>query len=87
VQVLGTSVRVVAAVPVPPPPELFLWNLLIDERHHGRGYDAAMVRHITELMPAECATELLTSHGHLAAPAGLAGTNSPDPPVLKYGHG
>ncbi len=52
---------------VPPqPPEIigpwFLWKLLIDERHQGRGYGAAVVRHIAELVRAEGARELLTSY-------------------------
>jgi GNAT superfamily N-acetyltransferase len=49
----------------PQPPEIiarwFLWKLLIDERHQGRGYGAAVVRRIAELVRAEGATELLTS--------------------------
>jgi len=50
----------------PQPPEViagwFLWKLLIDERYQGRGYGAAVVRHIAELVAAEGATELLTSY-------------------------
>jgi diamine N-acetyltransferase len=51
---------------VPPqPPEIigpwFLWKLLIDERYQGRGYGAAVVRQIAELVRAEGASELLTS--------------------------
>jgi diamine N-acetyltransferase len=38
-----------------------LWKLLIDERFQGRGYGAAVVRQIAELVRAEGATELLTS--------------------------
>jgi diamine N-acetyltransferase len=49
----------------PQPPEIigpwFLWKLLIDERYQGRGYGAAVVRHIAELVRAEGAAELLTS--------------------------
>ena len=49
----------------PQPPEIigpwFLWKLLIDERFQGRGYGAAVVRQIAELVRAEGATELLTS--------------------------
>jgi len=49
----------------PQPPEIigpwFLWKLLIDERHQGRGYGAAVVWQIAELVRAEGATELLTS--------------------------
>ena len=52
---------------VPPqPPEVigpwFLWKLLIDQRYQGRGYGAAVVRQIAELVRAEGATELLTSY-------------------------
>jgi GNAT superfamily N-acetyltransferase len=50
----------------PQPPEIiarwFLWKLLIDKRYQGRGYGAAVVRQITELVRAEGATELLTSY-------------------------
>ncbi len=50
----------------PHPPEIigprFLWKLLIDERYQGRGYGAAVVRHIAEPVRAEGATELLTSY-------------------------
>ena len=50
----------------PQPPEIigpwFLWKLLIDKRYQGRGYGAAVVRQIAELVRAEGATELLTSY-------------------------
>jgi diamine N-acetyltransferase len=50
----------------PQPPEIigpwFLWKLLIDERHQGRGYGVQVVRQIVELVRAEGATELLTSY-------------------------
>ena len=50
----------------PQPPEIigpwFLWKLLIDERHQGRGYGLEAVRQIAELVRAEGATELLTSY-------------------------
>ena len=50
----------------PQPPEIigpwFLWKLLIDQRHQGRGYGAEVVRHVTGLVRAEGATELLTSY-------------------------
>jgi RimJ/RimL family protein N-acetyltransferase len=39
-----------------------LGKLLIGERHQGRGYGAEVVRLVAELMPAEGATELLTSY-------------------------
>jgi diamine N-acetyltransferase len=50
----------------PQPPAIFgpwfLWKLLIDERHQGRGYGREVVRQIVELVQAEGATELLTSY-------------------------
>ena len=50
----------------PQPPEIigpwFLWKLLIDKRYQGRGYGAAVVRQIAELVRAEGAWELLTSY-------------------------
>ncbi len=50
----------------PRPPEIigswFLWKLLIDERHQGRGYGTEVIRQISELVRAEGATELLTSY-------------------------
>ncbi|MEU8076476.1 GNAT family N-acetyltransferase [Catellatospora citrea] len=50
----------------PQPPEIhgpwFLWKLLVDERHQGRGYGFEVVRQIAELVAAEGATELLTSY-------------------------
>ena len=39
----------------------FLWKLLIDERHQGRGYGSEVVRQVDEIVRAEGATELLTS--------------------------
>lgn len=50
----------------PDPPEIigpwFLWKLLIDQGHQGRGYGREVVRQVAELIRAEGATELLTSH-------------------------
>jgi len=50
----------------PQPPEIigpwFLWKLLIDYRHQGLGYGQEVVRQIVELVRAQNATELLTSH-------------------------
>jgi diamine N-acetyltransferase len=50
----------------PQPPEIigpwFLWKLLIDERHQGRGYGGEVVRQVADLIRAEGATELLTSY-------------------------
>lgn len=52
---------------VPPrPPEIigpwFLWKLLIDKGHQGRGYGSDVVRQVAELVRAEGAAELLTSY-------------------------
>jgi len=50
----------------PDPPDIigpwFLWKLLVDERHQGRGIGRAIVERVVELIRAEGATELLTSH-------------------------
>ena len=50
---------------VPRPPEIigpwFLWKLLIDHRHQGRGYGAEAVRLVAELIRQAGASELLTS--------------------------
>jgi GNAT superfamily N-acetyltransferase len=50
----------------PQPPEIngpwFLWKLLIDHRHQGKGYGQEVVRQIVELVRSQGATELLTSH-------------------------
>ena len=50
---------------VPQPPEIigpwFLWKLLIDHRHQGRGYGAETVRLVAELIGRAGARELLTS--------------------------
>ena len=50
----------------PDPPEIigpwFLWKLLIDERHQGRGHGTAVVREVADLVRAEGASELLTSY-------------------------
>ena len=40
----------------------FLWKLLVDERHQGRGIGRAIVDEVVRLIRAEGATELLTSH-------------------------
>ncbi|MEV0457801.1 GNAT family N-acetyltransferase [Catellatospora methionotrophica] len=59
----------------PQPPEIhgpwFLWKLLVDERHQGRGYGWEIVRQVAELVTAEGATELLTSY--VPADGGPAG--------------
>jgi GNAT superfamily N-acetyltransferase len=50
----------------PQPPEIngpwFLWKLLIDYRHQGKGYGREVVRQIVDLVRGEGATELLTSY-------------------------
>jgi GNAT superfamily N-acetyltransferase len=51
----------------PDPPAIigpwFLWKLLVDERRQGQGIGRAILRRVVELIRAEGATELLTSHG------------------------
>jgi GNAT superfamily N-acetyltransferase len=48
------------------PPEIngpwFLWKLLIDHRHQGKGYGREVVRQIVDLVRGEGGSELLTSH-------------------------
>ena len=50
----------------PQPPEIigpwFLWKLLIDHRHQGKGYGREVVEQVVELVRGQGATELLTSH-------------------------
>ena len=51
---------------VPPQPPWiigpwFLWKLLVDEHHQGRGYGRDVVRLIAEIVHANGASELLTS--------------------------
>jgi GNAT superfamily N-acetyltransferase len=50
----------------PQPPDIngpwFLWKLLIDHRHQGKGYGRGVVQLIVELVRDQGATELLTSH-------------------------
>lgn len=50
----------------PRPPEIngpwFLWKLIIDHRHQGRGFGRDAVRQVVELIRREGAEELLTSH-------------------------
>ena len=50
----------------PQPPDIngpwFLWKLLIDHRHQGRGYGREVVRQVVELVRANGGSELLTSH-------------------------
>jgi len=50
----------------PQPPDIigpwFLWKLIVDERHQGRGIGRAIVEQVVRLIRAEGATELFTSH-------------------------
>ena len=50
----------------PQPPDIigpwFLWKLIVDERHQGRGIGRAIVTEVARLIAAEGATELFTSH-------------------------
>jgi diamine N-acetyltransferase len=59
----------------PQPPHIigpwYLWKLLIDERHQGRGYGAEVVRQVAGLVHAAGARELLTSY--VPADGGPAG--------------
>lgn len=59
----------------PSPPDLrgpwFLWKLLVDVRHQGRGYGAAAVRLVADVVTAHGGTELLTSY--VPGPDGPAG--------------
>lgn len=51
----------------PQPPDIigpwFLWKLIVDERHQGRGYGREIVRMVVDLVRREGGTELFTSHG------------------------
>ena len=40
----------------------FLWKLLVDERHQGRGIGRAIVEEVIRLISVEGATQLFTSH-------------------------
>ena len=50
----------------PQPPEIngpwFLWKLLIDHRHQGRGHGREVVRQVVQLVREQGGSELLTSH-------------------------
>lgn len=50
----------------PRPPDIngpwFLWKLLIDHRHQGRGYGREVVRQVVEIVRDHGGTELMTSH-------------------------
>ncbi len=49
----------------PDPPEIigpwFLWKLIVDQQHQGRGIGAAVVQAVAAIVGAEGASELLTS--------------------------
>jgi diamine N-acetyltransferase len=49
----------------PDPPEIigpwFLWKLIVDQRHQGRGIGAAVVQAVVAIVSAEGASELVTS--------------------------
>jgi diamine N-acetyltransferase len=49
----------------PDPPDIigpwFLWKLIVDRRHQGRGYGRAIVHRVADIVRAEGAKELLTS--------------------------
>jgi diamine N-acetyltransferase len=51
---------------VPRPPDIigpwFLWKLIVDKRHQGRGIGRAIVDEVVRLIGAEGARELFTSH-------------------------
>jgi diamine N-acetyltransferase len=50
----------------PEPPDIFgpwfLWKLLVDARHQGKGYGREIVRMVVDLVRRDGATELLTSN-------------------------
>ena len=50
----------------PRPPDIigpwFLWKLIVDERHQGRGIGRAIMEEVVRLIRAAGATELFTSH-------------------------
>ena len=50
----------------PQPPDIigpwFLWKLLVDARHQGKGYGREIVRMVADLVRREGGSELLTSH-------------------------
>ena len=61
----------------------FLWKLLIDHRHQGKGYGREVVRQIVEIVRAEGGTELLDEpcrRGGADRPASTRGSAS-SPPV------
>ena len=65
----------------PDPPRIigpwFLWKLLVDERHQGRGYGREAVRLVAGIAREQGASELLTSY--------VSGETSPDPFYRQLG--
>jgi GNAT superfamily N-acetyltransferase len=66
---------------VPQPPVIwgpwFLWKLLIDERHQGKGYGTAVVNQVADLVRAAGGSELLTSY--------VPGPGNPQPFYARLG--
>ena len=66
---------------IPDPPRIigpwFLWKLLIDERHQGRGYGRDAVKLVADLARDQGASELLTSY--------VGGERSPEPFYRQLG--
>jgi diamine N-acetyltransferase len=66
----------------------FLWKMIIDRAHQGRGHGAATVRHIADLVHAQGATELLTSYvPDDAGPAGFYRRLGFEPTGVRDSHG
>jgi diamine N-acetyltransferase len=65
----------------PDPPRIigpwFLWKLLIDERHQGRGYGRGAVKLVADIARDHGASELLTSY--------VVGEKSPEPFYRRIG--
>jgi diamine N-acetyltransferase len=66
---------------VPPSPGIigpyFLWRLLIDQRHQGRGFGREALTRIVDLLRSDGATELLTSY--------VPGDGEPRPFYQRFG--
>ena len=78
------------AADYPQPPQIngpwFLWKLLVDHRHQGKGYGREVVRQVVELVRGQGGTELLTSYvpgeggpGGFYAQLGFVPTGELDP--------
>jgi diamine N-acetyltransferase len=65
----------------PDPPRIigpwFLWKLLIDERHQGRGYGREAVKLVADIARDQGAAELLTSY--------VSGERTPEPFYRRLG--